>query len=122
MSDLNETLLPKIIPKDSEILSGSGSEVDRLESHFGLGEDGIARVKRMAEMEGTGAEQDRYGGHFGIDEQKIKDAAAALSERKGSGAEQDVHAARFELGNDGIQQVRKLVGAQGVGSEQVGVK
>lgn len=100
--------------------SGSGSEVDRYESHFGLGHDGIEQLKKAASMKGAGAEQDRYDGHFGLDAEKIKEATNAFLNAKGTGAEQDVHSGHFGLGYDGLERVKQLTNMKGVGAEQVG--
>jgi hypothetical protein len=99
---------------------GSGAEQDRYESHFGVGSDGLNRVKKAAaEWKGSGAEQDRYQMHFGLDEDKVKAAAQHLLNFKGEGAEQDRHASHFGLGADGWARARLMAQHMGPGAEQV---
>lgn len=97
---------------------GSGAEQDRHGSHFGLGYDGLERLRRAAAAKGTGAEQDRYGAHFTMDEQAVQQARDAMFRSGASGAEQDRYQARFGLGYDGIQRVKALAARKGVGAEQ----
>lgn len=100
---------------------GSGSEVDRYESHFGIGSDGIERMKKAAtDFKGVGAEQDRYQSHFGLDADKVQEAAKSILNAKGDGAEQDRHGSHFGLGADGWERAKQLARMQGEGAEQVG--
>ena len=95
-----------------------GSEVDTYGSHFGLGNDGLARVKQAASMKGEGAEQDIWAGKMGLlDEQRIQQAKDAMFNSGTSGAEQDRYQARFGLGNDGLERVKALAATKGSGSE-----
>lgn len=98
---------------------GSGAEQDRYAAHFGIGTEGLDRIKQAALTKGTGAEQDRYQAHFGLDEDRVKAAAQSLINAKGEGAEQDRHAAHFGLGADGWARAKELAKAKGVGAEQV---
>jgi hypothetical protein len=97
----------------------SGAEQDRYAGHFGIGAEGLDRLKHAAMAKGTGAEQDRYQAHFGLDEDRVKAAAQSLVNAKGTGAEQDRHAAHFGLGADGWERAKELARTQGVGAEQV---
>lgn len=95
-----------------------GSEVDTYGSHFGLGNDGLARVKQAASMRGEGAEQDIWAGKMGLlDGQRIQQAKDAMFNSGTSGAEQDRYQARFGLGNDGLERVKALAATKGSGSE-----
>jgi hypothetical protein len=67
----------------------SGAEHDRQSSHFGLGHDGLQRVRQAASTNGIGAEQDRYAAHFSLDTQKVQQAKDAVFNSGTSGAEQD---------------------------------
>ena len=109
-------------PKDKGSVTsrfGSGAEQDRHESHFGIGTDGLDRLKKFADLKGVGSEQDRYQAHFGFDQDKVKDATQNLLNRKGSGSEVDRYESHFGLGNDGWERAKKLASMKGVGSEQV---
>ncbi|KAF2464565.1 uncharacterized protein BDR25DRAFT_242083 [Lindgomyces ingoldianus] len=98
---------------------GSGAEQDRYGSHFGVGHDGIEKMKHVAEFKGTGAEQERYESHFGLDQDKVKAATHDLLHRNGSGAEQDRYEGHFGLGADGVERAKQLASMKGVGAEQV---
>ncbi|KIW08978.1 uncharacterized protein PV09_00886 [Verruconis gallopava] len=107
------------IPSPSRKLSfGSGAEQDRYAAHFGLGHDGLERIRRAASSKGIGAEQDRYASHFSLEEAKIRQAKEAIFNSGASGAEQDRYEARFGLGYDGLQRLKALVRSEGVGAEQ----
>ena len=70
-------------------LGKSGSEVDTYESHFGLGADGLARVKQAASFQGVGAEQEIHNKNMNLlDEQKVQQAKHAMFHSGQSGAEQ----------------------------------
>ena len=105
--------------QNDKILSGSGSEVDRYGSHFGVGDGGLDRIKQAAMTKGLGAEQEVHSGHFSLDSQAVKQATDAALKTQGLGAEQEVHAGHFGLGHDGKERVKKLLNTQGVGAEQV---
>jgi len=96
----------------------SGSEQDRYNAHFGVGDSGLDALKKFAQAKGVGAEQDRYGAHFGVEQEKVQAAAASILSAKGEGAEQDRHASHFGLGNDGWQKAKQLAAAKGTGAEQ----
>jgi hypothetical protein len=98
--------------------SHSGAEQDRHASHFGLGHDGLARIKQAASAPGVGAEQDRYGAHFGLDAQTVQRAKDAILSSGVGGAEQDRYQAKFGLGHDGLARVKALTEQKGVGAEQ----
>jgi hypothetical protein len=99
--------------------SGSGSEVDRFGSHFGLGADGRARIKaaagRAATHQGLGAEQDIHASHFGLDIEEVKKVLKRV-ERK---ADKEIRAGQHWMGHDGHQRLLNLANKQGVGAEQV---
>ncbi|KAF2280457.1 uncharacterized protein EI97DRAFT_430177 [Westerdykella ornata] len=97
---------------------GSGAEQDRYEAHFGLGSDGLEKIKKVATMKGVGAEQDRYRSHFGLDEERVRAAARSILMAKGEGGEQDRYAMHFGLGADGWARAREMAKAKGEGAEQ----
>lgn len=105
-------------PKNVAPNLGPGSEVDRYDSHFGVGSGAIDRLKKAVDFKGIGAEQDRYEAHFSIEQEKVKAAASNLLAAKGIGAEQDRHETHFGLGNDGWEKAKKLAAAKGDGAEQ----
>ena len=98
-------------PLTSGFNQGSGAEQDRYDSHFGVGTEGLDRMKQAALAKGEG--------HFSLDHDNVKQAAQSIVNAKGSGAEQDTHAAHFGLGADGWARAQQLAQTQGVGAEQV---
>lgn len=115
----NEASATSTNPSNIASRFGSGAEQDRYGSHFGIGSDGMNRIKQAANYKGVGAEQDRYQSHFSLDQEQVKAAAQSLLHAKGTGAEQDRHASHFGLGNDGWERAKELAKSQGVGAEQV---
>jgi hypothetical protein len=101
--------------------SGSGSEVVRFGSYFGLGSDGRARLRtvasRAANHQGLGAEQEIHASHFGLDIEEVKNMLKRVEKR----ADKDIAAGRFWMGYDGHQRLMHIAGRKGVGAEQVSV-
>jgi hypothetical protein len=114
-----ESHLPSFSQANSK--AGSGSEVDRFGSHFGLGADGRARIKaaagRAATHQGLGAEQDIHASHFGLDIEEVKKVLKRVERR----ADKEIHAGRHWMGHDGHQRMLSLASKQGVGAEQVSI-
>ena len=106
-------------PKPQRRSFGSGAEQDRYASHFGIGTEGLERLKELASYKGDGAEQDRYKSHFSLDSDRVRAAADSILHAKGAGAEQDRYESRFGLGNDGWERAKRLAEFKGMGAEQV---
>ncbi|KAF2670413.1 hypothetical protein BT63DRAFT_237567 [Microthyrium microscopicum] len=96
----------------------SGAEQDRYGSFFGLGSDGLARIRKAATYQGVGAEQDRYGSHFSLDSKQVRKAADSVLQSGRSAVHKDITNGNHWLGYDGRQVMKGLLNTGGVGAEQ----
>jgi hypothetical protein len=82
----------KIKAAAGKVFQGApGAEQDVHAGHFGLGNDGLERVKEVVKKQGVGAEQDRYAAYFGgkLDGDTVRKANKRWAEgvKNNSGAE-----------------------------------